>query len=95
MDRRAVGVTLLLVSAGGVVGYLIGRSQCPICTVGGGGGGGEEDTRPGLQKIAASFRTICAEISPLAEEIENALADDRRIDTTEAVNIWRRAQRLI
>jgi hypothetical protein len=86
MDRKLAGKIILAAGLAGVVGYMIGKSHCPICPV---SSPGAEDSRPGLQKIAASFRTICSEISPLAESIENALADDRRIDVGEAADIWR------
>jgi hypothetical protein len=92
IDRKTAGKFLLAAGLGALLGYSIGRSHCPACPV---SGPTAEDTRPGLQKIAASFRTICSEISPLAESIENALADDRRIDVGEGAAIWSRAQRLL
>jgi hypothetical protein len=90
---KTAGSYLIAGGVGLAIGVLIGRASrtrsCPPC------GPGAVDTRPGLQKIAAGFRDICETMSPVADQIEQALADDRRIDANEAYAIMQSLGRLM
>jgi len=88
MDK-STGKYLIAGGIGLIVGWAIGRASatCPPCVV-------EEDTRPGLQQVAAGFRDICAVMGPVADEIDRALANDRVVDANEAYAILRSLGRL-